>query len=60
MVNPANPKVFFDIVIGGTPTGRIVMELYQDTCPKTAENFRYIYIKFIPPSFNPLNRYLVL
>ncbi|KAG0601720.1 hypothetical protein M758_11G134900 [Ceratodon purpureus] len=40
MVNPQNPKVFFDIVIGGTPTGRIIMELYQDTCPKTAENFR--------------------
>ncbi|CAK9860719.1 hypothetical protein BDL97_11G063600 [Sphagnum fallax] len=36
----ANPKVFFDITIGGNPTGRIVMELYADTTPKTAENFR--------------------
>lgn len=36
----ANPKVFFDMQIGGTPAGRIVMELYADTTPKTAENFR--------------------
>ncbi|KAH9548008.1 hypothetical protein CY35_11G065900 [Sphagnum magellanicum] len=36
----ANPKVFFDITIGGNPAGRIVMELYADTTPKTAENFR--------------------
>jgi peptidylprolyl isomerase len=35
-----NPKVFFDITIGGSPVGRIVMELYADTNPKTAENFR--------------------
>lgn len=36
----ANPKVFFDMMIGGTPAGKIVMELYADTTPKTAENFR--------------------
>eukprot|EP00271_Cylindrocystis_brebissonii_P022615 TRINITY_DN876_c0_g1_i1.p1 TRINITY_DN876_c0_g1~~TRINITY_DN876_c0_g1_i1.p1 ORF type:complete len:172 (+),score=31.24 TRINITY_DN876_c0_g1_i1:207-722(+) len=36
----ANPRVFFDITIGGTPAGRVVMELYADTTPKTAENFR--------------------
>ncbi|KAL2643594.1 hypothetical protein R1flu_011181 [Riccia fluitans] len=35
-----NPKVFFDIEIGGAAVGRIVMELYKDTTPKTAENFR--------------------
>ncbi|CAM6091173.1 unnamed protein product [Calypogeia fissa] len=35
-----NPKVFFDITIGGSPVGRIVMELFADTNPKTAENFR--------------------
>ncbi|KAJ7957874.1 Peptidyl-prolyl cis-trans isomerase [Quillaja saponaria] len=35
-----NPKVFFDISIGGSPAGRIVMELYADTTPRTAENFR--------------------
>ncbi|KAJ6824224.1 peptidyl-prolyl cis-trans isomerase-like [Iris pallida] len=35
-----NPKVFFDMTIGGAPAGRIVMELYADTTPRTAENFR--------------------
>jgi peptidylprolyl isomerase len=39
-VNMVNPKVFFDITIGGNKAGRIVMELYADTTPKTAENFR--------------------
>jgi len=36
----SNPKVFFDMSIGGQAAGRIVMELYADTVPKTAENFR--------------------
>merc|ERR1711877_89810 len=36
----ANPKVFFDMTIGGAPSGRIVMELRADVTPKTAENFR--------------------
>lgn len=35
-----NPVVFFDVTIGGAPAGRIKMELFKDTCPKTAENFR--------------------
>jgi peptidylprolyl isomerase len=36
----ANPKVFFDVTIGGRPAGRITMELYANDCPKTVENFR--------------------
>ena len=36
----SNPVVFFDISIGGKPTGRIEMELNADVVPKTAENFR--------------------
>ncbi|XP_057778750.1 peptidyl-prolyl cis-trans isomerase CYP19-3-like [Salvia miltiorrhiza] len=35
-----NPKVFFDILIGRAKAGRVVMELFADTTPKTAENFR--------------------
>jgi len=33
-------KVFFDVSIGGSPAGRIVMGLFDDAVPKTAENFR--------------------
>jgi len=36
----SNPKVFFDVTIGGNPEGRVVMELFADVVPKTAENFR--------------------
>jgi len=36
----ANPRVFFDMTIGGAPAGRIVMELYANEVPRTAENFR--------------------
>jgi len=38
-VNPKNPKVFFEMTIDGKAAGRIEMELFADTCPKTAENF---------------------
>jgi len=38
----ANPKVFFDITIGDEKAGRIVMELFADVVPKTAENFRQL------------------
>jgi len=36
----SNPQVFFDISIGGKPAGRIEFELFADTVPRTAENFR--------------------
>eukprot|EP00898_Chlorokybus_atmophyticus_P007909 jgi/Chlat1/8119/Chrsp75S00605 len=35
-----NPRVFFDITVGGQPEGRITFELFRDVVPKTAENFR--------------------
>jgi peptidyl-prolyl isomerase H (cyclophilin H) len=38
--NLANPVVFFDVSLGGASVGRIVMELFADVCPRTAENFR--------------------
>jgi len=40
VANASNPKVFFDITIGGADAGRITMELRKDVVPKTAENFR--------------------
>eukprot|EP00731_Ephydatia_muelleri_P004027 Em0002g203a len=36
----SKPKVFFDITIGGKDVGRVVIELFSDVVPKTAENFR--------------------
>lgn len=38
----ANPKVFFDITIGGIKAGRITFELFKTVVPKTAENFRVL------------------
>ena len=38
--NSKQPRVFFDITIGGEAAGRIIFELHSDTVPKTAENFR--------------------
>jgi len=35
-----NPKVYFDISIGGAAAGRIEFTLFADVVPKTAENFR--------------------
>ncbi|EFJ12912.1 hypothetical protein SELMODRAFT_115473, partial [Selaginella moellendorffii] len=35
-----NPRVFFDITIADDPAGRVVMELFADKVPRTAENFR--------------------
>ncbi|GFZ18736.1 peptidyl-prolyl cis-trans isomerase [Actinidia rufa] len=36
----ANPRCFLDVSIGGELEGRIVVELFKDVVPKTAENFR--------------------
>ncbi|KAK3221311.1 hypothetical protein Dsin_008336 [Dipteronia sinensis] len=35
-----NPRVLFDLSIGGHPAGRIVIELFADSTPITTENFR--------------------
>ena len=37
-----NPRVFFDMSVGGEQVGRIEMELRADAAPKTAENFRQL------------------
>lgn len=36
----SNPSVYLDISIGGSPAGRLTFELFGDSVPKTAENFR--------------------
>ena len=35
-----NPRTFLEIEIGDDPPERIVMSLYADIVPRTAENFR--------------------
>ncbi|GMH02387.1 hypothetical protein Nepgr_004226 [Nepenthes gracilis] len=40
MEKKKNPKVFLDISIDGDPVERVVIELFADIVPKTAENFR--------------------
>merc|ERR1711990_670339 len=49
--------VFFDMAIGGSPAGRIVMTLRDDVVPKTAENFRALCTgeKGMGPSGKPLH-----
>lgn len=33
-IRRGNPVVFFDITIGGVPSGRIKMELFRDVVPR--------------------------
>jgi cyclophilin family peptidyl-prolyl cis-trans isomerase len=40
--NPNNPRVYFDIDIGGKLAGTIVFELFKNIVPRTAENFRQL------------------
>ncbi|GAA5836328.1 hypothetical protein JCM11251_001464 [Rhodosporidiobolus azoricus] len=35
-----NPRVFLDFAVEGQPLGRVIFELFADSVPKTAENFR--------------------
>lgn len=38
--SPGNPKVYFDIAIGGAEVRRVTMELFANVTSRTAENFR--------------------
>lgn len=38
--DPTNPKVWFEVTLGGKALPRIEMVLYKSVVPKTAENFR--------------------
>jgi hypothetical protein len=46
----SNPVVFFDITIGGSPKGRIEMELRADVVPKSAE-VRSCLLAYVSTSF---------
>ncbi|GAQ89340.1 peptidyl-prolyl cis-trans isomerase [Klebsormidium nitens] len=37
---PYRPRCYFDLSLDGVAEGRIVVQLYSDVVPKTAENFR--------------------
>lgn len=53
-VNPKNPKVFFEIAIDDKAAGPIEMELFADTCPKTAENFLQLCVGTTSKTGKPL------
>ena len=37
-----NPRVFLDIQIDGSSVGKLIIELFVDKVPRTAENFRML------------------
>lgn len=37
--NPANPRAWIDVAIGGSHVGRVVFEVKVDVVPRTAKNF---------------------
>lgn len=49
MASSSRPLTYFDITIGGKPTGRIIFSLYSDLVPKTAENFRKLSLNSVVP-----------
>lgn len=39
-----NPRVYFEIEIGGKKAGKITMELFENVNPKTTANFQALYV----------------
>ncbi len=39
---PMHTRCFFDMELNGHSIGRLVFELFNENCPKTCENFRYL------------------
>jgi hypothetical protein len=50
-----NPVVFFDVSIGGSPKGRIEMELRADIVPRTAEVSTVLYRIINTTMVNPMD-----
>ncbi|XP_018301457.1 peptidyl-prolyl cis-trans isomerase D [Mycetomoellerius zeteki] len=42
LINEDNPVVFLDVAIGPEKVGRVVIELFKNVVPRTAENFRVL------------------
>ncbi|KAL4468593.1 hypothetical protein ABPG74_005096 [Tetrahymena malaccensis] len=42
----SNPRVFFEVGVGGKSAGKIEFELYAKDVPKTAENFRALCVGY--------------
>jgi len=51
MTTSTRPITYFDITIGDKPMGRVVFSLYNDLVPKTAENFRGLYVMIAESPF---------
>lgn len=49
-----NLQVFIDVSVGNTEIGRIILELFADVTPKTAENFRQFCTGEYKPNGVPL------
>uniref|UniRef100_A0A1I8AET5 Peptidyl-prolyl cis-trans isomerase n=1 Tax=Steinernema glaseri TaxID=37863 RepID=A0A1I8AET5_9BILA len=52
--HPDNPIVFFEMSAGGADIGTIIMELYADVAPRTAENFRQFCTGQVKRDGNPI------
>jgi len=47
-IDPSNPKVYFEISVGGKESKRVEFELFKNIVPKTAENFRQLCVGGVP------------
>lgn len=43
------PHAFLDVAIGGKPTGRVVLKLYEDVAPKACNNFLLLCTGYTDP-----------
>ena len=49
------PRVWLDVSIGGVSSGRLVLELFADRAPRTAENFRCLCTGSHLPCISPVS-----